>query len=86
MVSPIIRFFEIETPPAVLIVPLVRLVATFELVTIRFPSVNMFPDTSKTSSGSDTLIPTLLSITRSIVSGIPLLLICKSKLLPSAEL
>jgi len=74
------------TPPAVLIVPLFKFVLAVVLVKINDPVDRILPPTSNASLGDSTLIPTVFSITRNVVEGIPFLLICKSILLPVEEL
>lgn len=84
--SPTNKFFVIATPPAVLILPLFRLVLAVTFEIINEPVRPIFPSISNAWSGTSLLIPTRLSTTRRIVAGIPFLFVCKSKLLPAALL
>ena len=79
-------FFVTAMPPAVLKLPLLKLVLSAIPVRIKLPSVLIFPLTVSASSGATTLIPIVLLTIFRTVSGTPFLLVCRSILAPAVAL
>ena len=73
-------------PPAVLKLPLLKLVLSAIFVKIKLPSVLIFPLIVNASSGAATLIPIVLLTIFRTVSGTPFLLVCRSILAPAVAL
>ena len=84
--SPTMRFFVTAAPPAVLKLPLFKLVLAVLFVTMIAPVSVRLPSMSKAWLGVAWFIPTLLSTTLRIVEGIPSRLVWISIELPAALL
>ena len=83
---PTITFFVTAIPPAVLKLPLLKLVLSAVFVSIKLPSVFMLPPTVSASSGAVMLMPTVLLTIFNMVSGTPFRFVCRSMLDPGVAL